>query len=232
MNQELAKYFENPNGFITEIETTEDKVQVITATCKDGEPQEYDLTEMQKHLDHFESQYNVVFNNKETIIKRETKTKKGLTKFGVLIAIFSIPIGICFGELFGGIGVITGLLTTAVGIIKTANYKEKLNRDIIIRDSILKNSSNIERAIENDPNVTRYLSEPSIEKLEANRQLQKAGIVRNTVNINFIDQMPQEELEKLYKRTQISRALEEEPTFSVIENKPYTRTRTPQRKKH
>lgn len=229
MDKELAKHFSNPNGFITEIDIAEDKLLVTTATCENGEPQECDLSETQQHLDHFEAQYNIVISNRDEIIKRELKGKKKVRILGICIAVLAIPTGICFGELFGGIGIIVGGLTTVVGTVLESNYKEKFKRSTRIYNSIIKNKRDIDRAIENDDNVTRYLNKSTQARIEENKVLQEAGIVEHTVNINFVDKTPLEDLEKLYKRTQISNALQEEPVFDAT-TKPqraYTRKRTP-----
>lgn len=209
--KDYSKYLGNSYGFITDISLTPSKISITTSKNDQNEPNEYDIKLSKYYLERYEKQYQLIINNKDKIIKGETKKYKIYYLIGLLICLIPfISLPIITNKILTSIILVIGISTILTGAKEIYNYKQEFNREMQLYKRILENKDKIETAIANDKNVTKYLDEQTKKCLEENQRLHNVGAVDDVININFIDKSSLEGLSKLLKMTKISNALQDE----------------------
>ena len=88
--KDYSKYLGNSYGFITDISLTPSKISITTSKNDQNEPNEYDIKLSKYYLERYEKQYQLIINNKDKIIKGETKKYKIYYLIGLLICLIKL----------------------------------------------------------------------------------------------------------------------------------------------
>ena len=236
MNEKYSKYIDSKHGFVVDYSVSQpinkesDECDLINSFTKNNRllmvwtpstrlSQPYAETATKERVEYFENrnqeQYQIVFENKDKIIKRNKRKTRGfiyplsglLLMLSFVLRNFSLPLLFTMGLSFTGVSLIA--LGEMAIILVTENFESKLRT----YQEYINNAKKIEERTKKDQNITRYLNEESKELIKEQVTLQKDGYIDNIYNTHLMDSMSLKELRELLLRYKMSKALEEPLTF-------------------
>ena len=219
----MKNYSNFINGFISSYEIKDGEILIHTPFIKKNEPIRKTLTKenIEKIEGRLENQYNMIIKNQEEIIKFNNRKILPLVIFlivaGASITAMSF---ILYGTTFISRIVLGSYLASFImgGYIKDKKDK-KFRHELKDYLKYINNRDKIEVFAEKDKNVTAYLNEDTLSKIEENEKLKQQGTIDSVYNIDLMDKMSLKELKKLLLRYRLSESLEEEQNFRIPEQK-------------
>ena len=226
----MKNYSNFINGFISKYEIKDGNILIYTPLTKKNEP--YIIKETKANLalieSRLEKQYKLIIKNQDEILKYNYKRKQKILGISSGICLI-IAIALLF--LFGS----TILTTTINGLMIAGIYATKFKLDYsdeTFKEEVkqykryMEHRQNIEQAAKEDENITKYLKESTISKIEENAKLKEQGTIDSVYNIDLMDKMSLQELKKLLTRYKLYTSLQEEQNFKVPQQNPIFKKRT------
>lgn len=221
--RDYSKYFKNPESFITNINTTKDKIIV---TFSSGTEWTYDLTK-----ENITWLYQILSTQYQEVIANANKvTSNNLTQiFGCLLVLCGI---LLFGSfdthIYEAIMPLSCLsLVGVVGSITNEGIKNYHRRTIAKYKNIISSLSILKEAVPVEENILKPLSNSAHSALNTEQELESSNLVDNMFNINWIDHMSKSDLIKLQEQIKIYQGLND--TVEIISTK--TKKRVPNSEK-
>lgn len=221
--RDYSKYFKNPESFITNINTTKDKIIV---TFSSGTEWTYDLTK-----ENITRLYQILSTQYQEVIANANKvTSNNLTPiFGCLLVFCGI---LLFGSfdthIYEAIMPLSCLsLVGVVGSITNEGIKNYHRRTIAKYKNIISSLSILKEAVPVEENILKPLSNSAHSALNTEQELESSNLVDNMFNINWIDHMSKSDLIKLQEQIKIYQGLND--TVEIISTK--TKKRVPNSEK-
>ena len=221
--RDYSKYFKNPESFITNINTTKDKIIV---TFSSGTEWTYDLTK-----ENITWLYQILSTQYQEVIANSNKvTSNNLTQiFGCLLVLCGI---LLFGSfdthIYEAIMPLSCLsLVGVVGSITNEGIKNYHRRTIAKYKNIISSLSILKEAVPVEENILKPLSNSAHSALNTEQELESSNLVDNMFNINWIDHMSKSDLIKLQEQIKIYQGLND--TVEIISTK--TKKRVPNSEK-
>ena len=237
MNEKYSKYIESKDGFVVDYsvtpQTNDELIEennyirnstennrlllVWTPSTRLSRPYVEDATK--ERVAYFENrhqyQYQLIFDNKDEIIKRNKRKTRGiiyplsviLLTLSFILRGLSLPLLFTMGLSFTGVSLIA--LGEIAIVLVTENFENKLRT----YQEYIYNSKKLEERSKKDQNITRYLNEETKELIKEQATLQQDGYIDNIYNTHLMDSMSLKELKELLLRYKMSQALEEPLTF-------------------
>lgn len=232
----MKNYSNFINGFINKYEIKDEEILIYTPLTKNDEPYTMPATkENIKNIEErLENQYKLVIENQYEILKHSrSKNLMLLIIYTVVgfVSLFTILILLgssMFTSILSGI-----FLSSIFGI----NYKiDKSENDLLEElkeyKRYMENRIKIEEIAEKDKNITKYLSQDTISKIEENKKLKEQNSIESVYNIDLMDKISLIDLRKILTRYKIAEALQEEQNFKLPHTKTMLKKRVLKQKKN
>lgn len=239
--KDYSNFFKNPHGFILNYTIENGEILVYTSKSKKGQPHRIPATpENIKEIESkLEKQYKMIIEHQDEIINyiNDSKTKKhtfSLLVIGILSLICILGGPSIYPNISQELYLMTGvgatLSTVIIPIFLMNRSSKKLKVEMKTYEDFIKNMQGMEKQLENDINLTEYLSKSATDMIDDRTSSKQKGNLDTVLNIDFMDKTSLKDLRNMLLRYKISRGLESEQRFSIPTNKPKTRTRTPEGK--
>lgn len=242
MDGKFAKYIKN---FMQSYKIIGDKIEIQTDENDKSKPLSYELNaqRVEKCNEKLDEQYGIITKN-EKEIKKDARTASSI--FTMIYAIFFIlfivlsaltpATEIAMLAAFN-ICMITSAFLTAAGGLITILKSGKIEELLYIVKEYKKNRKNIEKAMQLDENVTKYLSEETKELIAEKTKLVESGKASEILDIDFMDKLldkkskGRRELINLLKSYKAIISLNEQPIYISPVKTPKTEDKKRTRKK-
>ena len=109
--------------------------------------------------------------------------------------------------------------------LKLEYSEETFKEEVKQYKKYMEHRQKIEQAAKEDENITKYLKESTISKIEENTKLKEQGTIDSVYNIDLMDKMSLQELKKLLTRYKLYTSLQEEQNFKVPQQNPIFKKR-------
>lgn len=243
MNEKYSKYIDKRDGFVidycvnlpmeNESEVEHNKIKnpiknnkllmVWTPSTRLSQPYVEDATK--ERVAYFENrnqeQYQIVFENKDEIIKRNKRKTRGIIYpfAGLLLTLSFVLRNLSLPLLYTMSLSIMGVTLIMLGEIAIVLVTEKVESRLKTYQEYINNAKKLEERAKHDQNITRYLNEETKELIKKQTTLQEDGYIDNIYNTHLMENMSLKELRELLIRYKMSKALEEPLTFKTSKTK-------------
>lgn len=219
----MKDYSQFINGFITKYIIENNEILIYTANMKEkDEPQKVPATK--ENIKYFEQrlekQYKMVIKHQDEIVEYKRNRKRPLEiALTAILVVTQLMLLILFGtctltQISLGIIIATGLLTNHIINKEIQKFKKELKQYA----TYIEHKQQIEKTSEQDKNITAYLNQETLSKIEENKKLKQNGLIDSIYNIDLMDKISLEELKKILLRYKISKSLYEEQVFRIPSN--------------
>lgn len=213
--KDYSKYIKSALGFILKYEIKDGIIYVYTAKSKKGEPHEYPATK--ENIEYFENrledQYQMVIENKKLITFSELSKIRSTYLIGGVAFTLSMILFALGGVVIPTITTILSVSSLILSGVFNQIYKNDL-KELKVFEKFMKEKENLEENI-NNPNLTKYLKQETLDKIEENQTLKDNRLISNVFNIDFMDKVSLEELKNLLLRYEIDKNFHKDQRFVI-----------------
>ena len=234
--KDYSEFIMEKEGFITSIKPIiETKtIAIMTSKSQKGKPHIYELTKenIKKYYGRLEKQYNLLIENKNSILKKlqekRNKTNKKIAVAGISASAALIITGLLLPEitLLFVLGLIPGPVTLASIIAANQKFTSDFEDMIKTYEYFITHKEEIEKLSKTDPNVISNITSETTKEFKKSKQLQQENLTEEEITLQLIDRIPLKDLKIISENYRISKALETEPYFcepKTEEEQPITR---------
>lgn len=192
MDGKYARYIQN---FMQSYKIKGDKIEIQTDANAKNQPLTYELNQsnVEKYDSKLGEEYEILASKKDEINKNETKNYKIFTLVsGTIFTIFlvltsSLVIENALLALILKLITIASAALTTIGVITVGIKKTNFDKLINIFKGYKIHRKNIERIMQHDENVTKYLSEDTKALIEEKKEQVAKGYSSEILDMDFMD---------------------------------------------
>lgn len=239
---DYSGFINNPYGFIRKYKIDQKKgtIEVTTSKSKSNKPHVYEATP--ERVGQIDSR----LGEQQKLINKHSKTIKSIISKVVRKKIFPISIAVAvLGLIFNCISVFTNLplfignILFAVGstsVLCTEGilniWRHRFDKKNKIKEEFAKKSINIEKTMEQDENITRYVSRSTIQNIDDFKALKAADRIDHILINGFIDSTKLKDLKMMLEQYLIATNLTTDLEFRAPDAEtPKKRQRKPKQNK-
>lgn len=238
MDGKYAKYIQN---FMKNFKVSGEKVEIQTDSNAKNKPLTYDLTGdiVENCNDKLDTQYQIITDKKDEIKKDLTAVSKIATIIAGVVFIFAflltltLPITDVALLLGFKIATIISAMLTIMSVTTLAIQSKTFETIVNIAKEYKKNRKDIERTMNYDENIIKYLSNDTKKMLTEKTKLVETGKSSEILDMDFMDKLldkkakGRRELINLLNMYKAVISLKEEPKYIALAGE---KAKTPKKK--